>query len=58
MGYEHDIPWVESAALDLLLLSQIADGSIQRIDVWVRKLLEKNHALATHLGFVIEPSLA
>jgi hypothetical protein len=57
MGYQDDIPWVESAALDLLLLSYIAKGSIQRIDVAVGKLLETNDALAKHLCFVIDPPL-
>ena len=55
-GYSKDIDWVPSAALELLLITAIAQGSIRRIDVAVDKVRAQNAELMDDLGFKIAAS--
>ena len=55
-GYSRDVNWVESAALDMLLLSYLAD---ERTDERaVKRLRRRNPVLVEELGFVTEPAYA
>ncbi|MFP5255365.1 MAG: DUF6642 family protein [Acidimicrobiia bacterium] len=54
VGYRKEVDWVESAALDLLLLSSLTDSG--RIDARINQVRKKAGGLADRLGFESFPS--
>lgn len=53
-GYRGAVDWVESASLDMMLVSYLARGRADRTDLAVAKLRRRNPVLADKLGLVTD----